>query len=488
MAYRRRCSGLLRPSTFIYGVFIYSILTLTNLILIKTLPQDDDPVSHEKRQEEWWRWINDTDGRLSNEFRQTTNARHTENIKIVPLHHDGSTLTKVRNRETYLFTAYYVDSMKEQKHVRVLGFALLSATEDRGLCCWLKETELGDWNTRGRYRKENIRIRHRNQDRKYHEHFFICDIPGDLGYIPRFIGITDISECTTAKTPLDMSILPVVNTENYDISEQTTFTTCITGVFKMEKIFPLLNAIENNIFFGAEKVILFNYSISAALDDVLKVYVDEGKLEIIPWHIDEYFDVPDTHYYGQLVAANDCVYRNKGRSKFVVNTDLDEVIVPQSPFMNWVQMVDGFNNVSSAGIYLFAHYSIKHIQTGGDPSKPLMFSEANLKNNIAYRSRPKMIIRTDAVECVAIHIPKKLAPGYVIYKVPVDLGKLYHFPNHYIRRKTAFTIDTIARFREEFQSQILRRISRIIQLEIRTQVQLEDVWGKGLFSRVNQFL
>lgn len=38
----------------------------------------------------------------------------------------------------------------------------------------------------------------------------------------------------------------------------------------------------------------------------------------------------DLHYYGQIPALNDCVYRNMYRSRYVAMIDTDELILPQT--------------------------------------------------------------------------------------------------------------------------------------------------------------
>jgi len=38
---------------------------------------------------------------------------------------------------------------------------------------------------------------------------------------------------------------------------------------------------------------------------------------------------PDVHYFAQLAALNDCLYRVMFRARFVVLVDLDEVLVPR---------------------------------------------------------------------------------------------------------------------------------------------------------------
>ncbi|XP_029923701.1 uncharacterized protein LOC115370702 [Myripristis murdjan] len=65
-----------------------------------------------------------------------------------------------------------------------------------------------------------------------------------------------------------------------------------------------------------------------------------GFIEVIPWSMADYLNVSrgfepqrdpgDLHYYGQIPALNDCVYRYMYRSKYVALHDMDELILPQT--------------------------------------------------------------------------------------------------------------------------------------------------------------
>ena len=48
----------------------------------------------------------------------------------------------------------------------------------------------------------------------------------------------------------------------------------------------------------------------------------------------------DVHYYGQLAAANDCLYRYMYTSQYIAFIDLDELIVPRGNLTTWGQLFD----------------------------------------------------------------------------------------------------------------------------------------------------
>ena len=62
-------------------------------------------------------------------------------------------------------------------------------------------------------------------------------------------------------------------------------------------------------------------------------------MEVIPWTISSHLNVsaswlPDgspsqIHYYGQVPALNDCVYRYMYQTRYIALHDMDELILPQ---------------------------------------------------------------------------------------------------------------------------------------------------------------
>lgn len=62
-------------------------------------------------------------------------------------------------------------------------------------------------------------------------------------------------------------------------------------------------------------------------------------MEVIPWSISSLLNVShswqpergpgDLHYYGQIPALNDCLYRYMYQTKYMALHDMDELILPQ---------------------------------------------------------------------------------------------------------------------------------------------------------------
>ncbi|KAK3086600.1 hypothetical protein FSP39_020915 [Pinctada imbricata] len=123
------------------------------------------------------------------------------------------------------------------------------------------------------------------------------------------------------------------------------FTVCVSPLqLGFDKAHELVEMIELNRILGADYFFFYNYSASPNIDKVLEHYSNRGLVKIIQWRLP--FPVTivnmtteEIHYYGQLAVINDCVYRNKGATSFVVNQDIDEFIIPRKQ-NNWNRMVN----------------------------------------------------------------------------------------------------------------------------------------------------
>ena len=111
--------------------------------------------------------------------------------------------------------------------------------------------------------------------------------------------------------------------------------------------------IELTRLLGADLFVFYNFSIAKNIDALLRFYSGKGLVKVIPWDISK-FRPPgknqEISYAGQTVALNDCLMRVKPISKFVVNLDLDEVLVPHGDLTTWRDIVNKFPDV---GVYNF---------------------------------------------------------------------------------------------------------------------------------------
>ncbi|BFZ19504.1 hypothetical protein BsWGS_22543 [Bradybaena similaris] len=134
------------------------------------------------------------------------------------------------------------------------------------------------------------------------------------------------------------------------------FTVCYSVLFDNYNMASLLlQNIEMNRILGAEHFMVYNYSISPAVNQILQRYQEDGLVTVLPWPV----PTQQVHYYGQMAALNDCNYRNRNTSRFVVVVDTDEFIIPRNN-SSWMQLIDSISP-QERDVSTFMHPS--------DPSK-----------------------------------------------------------------------------------------------------------------------
>ncbi|CAG6008499.1 unnamed protein product [Menidia menidia] len=102
----------------------------------------------------------------------------------------------------------------------------------------------------------------------------------------------------------------------------------------------LVQSLEMLQLLGVDRVVVYNSSCSPQTQKVLEYYTKKGLMEVIPWTVSDHLNVShgwmpsldpgDLHYFGQIAALNDCLYRYMYRSKYTSLHDVDELILPQA--------------------------------------------------------------------------------------------------------------------------------------------------------------
>ncbi|XP_048025241.1 uncharacterized protein LOC125254603 [Megalobrama amblycephala] len=150
--------------------------------------------------------------------------------------------------------------------------------------------------------------------------------------IPTHVAITarEISESITSFLPVRNRDVPAVFPYQ--------FTICISVMYDYKNVLNLVESMEMFRLLGAQRVAIYKTNCDSDTQKVLDYYVKRGFVEIIPWTIKNHIEVSsgwrkdlssgELHYYGQIPALNDCIYRYMYQSHYVALQDLDELILP----------------------------------------------------------------------------------------------------------------------------------------------------------------
>lgn len=90
---------------------------------------------------------------------------------------------------------------------------------------------------------------------------------------------------------------------------------------------------------GVSHAIVYYGDISKEVYDVLEKHVKSGFLEIFYWPELEILSY--IRNYGQILKMNDCFYRSYAHSRYIVDSDMDEIIMPKT-FYTLTELIDSY--------------------------------------------------------------------------------------------------------------------------------------------------
>lgn len=278
----------------------------------------------------------------------------------------------------------------------------------------------------------------------------ICNLPSPE--IPQLVSIT--SEQHSSNSIVSKKFVVITNRKE---SVQKSFGVCVSApIYKMDNPQMLIDIFEINKLLGSEFFTVYVYQLSWKSRTILEKYTKDGVAEMVRNWGDNFPGV--SHYYGQQLSVTDCLYRNIYRVKYLVYTDLDEIIVPlKQP--NWgslMRQLDG----PTKGSFVFNMVYLRPVEqplTSAQKVKCPSGAEMILTSSrfATFRSRSsaagsskartKYIIKTNVTLVAQIHRVEELVPGYVTVKTPVDTGLVYHYRAPYSSNgeNDTWAIDTV---------------------------------------------
>lgn len=232
----------------------------------------------------------------------------------------------VNGTKTLLLSAYM--EHRRRRQVRVIAVMLRSETPAYRclLCCNDK-----------RHVSEGVGDAINDHfDFDYGTVHIMCPLPSGCD-TPSHVAVTTAA----AKSEDSQEVfLKIKNQKAESVSFAYNFTVCISTMFDFTNVLQLVQSLEMMRILGVNKVAIYKTSCSPETQRVLDYYTKTGFVDLIPWTISRHINpshgwLPshgpgDIHYYGQIPALNDCLYRYMYQSRYVSLQDLDELLLPQS--------------------------------------------------------------------------------------------------------------------------------------------------------------
>ncbi|XP_028275140.1 uncharacterized protein LOC114444615 isoform X1 [Parambassis ranga] len=245
-----------------------------------------------------------------------------------------ASVVTVNGTKTLLLSAY-LEHRTDRKEVRVIAVVLRSeAVAYRCLFCCQEQLHISDGVC-------NIHSDH--FDFAYGTANIMCPVPSGCE-APSRITVTSAA----GSSDVDREFLEVKNQNVKSDAFPYSFTVCLSTMFDFTNVLQFVQSLEMMQLLGVDRVVVYKTSCSPETQRILDYYTHKGLVEVIPWSLSRYLNVSrswlpalgpgDLHYFGQIAALNDCLYRYMYRSRYVALQDMDELILPQS-VSSWSELL-----------------------------------------------------------------------------------------------------------------------------------------------------
>ncbi|XP_052062435.1 beta-1,4-galactosyltransferase galt-1-like isoform X2 [Mytilus californianus] len=270
-----------------------------------------------------------------------------------------------------------------------------------------------------------------NRGKRYSAAFYTCPLPKSTR--PYAVSLST-DHC---KSP--SNILPII----YPQQQKRKFTVCVSPLnYRYSKAYELVEMIELNRILGAEYFVFYNYSTDSNVDRVLEYYKEQGLVEVLKWNLPMKVDTwpkkkepVEIHYFAQLAALNDCLYRNMYLSKYVVFQDLDEFIIPKK-HLTWSDMMEALPKGSGAYIFRCFFFRKEWPDTtrdfeGKDKAQKYkmntLLKQKRESKLLGKSHRSKYIIDPKQIDTVGIHNIWRYRSGSKAHFVDSEFARMHHY-------------------------------------------------------------
>ncbi|KAF3693369.1 Beta-1,4-galactosyltransferase galt-1 [Channa argus] len=255
-------------------------------------------------------------------------------------------LMAVNETKTVLVSAYQ-EHRKGKKEVRVIAVVLRNENVAyRCLLCCLDKLLISEGVSNSTIHRDHFYFAYGTAD-------IMCPLPSGCETTSH---ISLISSAAKAEGTEELhmsektcnSFLEVKNQKAKSDSFSYNFTVCVSTMFDFTNVLQLVQSLEVLQLLDVDRVVIYKTSCSKETQLVLDYYTEKGLVEVIPWSWSRFLKVSrgfmpsrdpgDLHYYGQIPALNDCVYRYMYKSRYVALHDIDELILPQS-VKSWSELL-----------------------------------------------------------------------------------------------------------------------------------------------------
>ena len=275
-----------------------------------------------------------------------------------------------------------------------------------------------------------------NHSRAYGGWMYFCTVPIEIlkEYARRNRTLTYIALSTTSnnnkliKVKITDETVPSQGRE----SKKFSLGICVPPLFGEISISLLVQFIELSKILGFSHFTFYNHEISESIYKLLRFYDMRKEATIINWKLPDQIMDREIWYHGQLLAIQDCLYRNMAHTKYLAFLDIDEFIIPVingslPHVINTIRDAQNVTNATNIAGFSFksAFFAPNQVL---DPSQQLTYLQLLRRTSNLSNKRTKLIVQPDRVVEVGIHhISKTINDSYAAVMVNPQIAKIHHY-------------------------------------------------------------
>lgn len=327
---------------------------------------------------------------------------------------------KGSNREFFLYSAY-LDKRGGKEQVIIVAI-VKRRKSIRSCTVWSEGTTTDE--------KGRVKVIHENWNLPYTAVLIICNIPG--GSKPTHVALTSFPD----------TILAVQDMEAR--RNEGRMSVCVKPIhYDYDRALWLVEFIEFYRLMGVDRFIFYNHTMGASIDAVVRHYVQEGVVHLLPWSL-PVTTQKEIRTEGIFAALNDCNLRSVNRFPFAAMVDFDEFLVPRK-HDSLIELLDTYGTKESNYVfqnvffYLYwendtaaAYDKLNHegVLPVEGPTEPYLltaFKTRRLTKPHKPGVRSKYIVRPERVFELGNHNVWEYVGRKLLKKVPPEDGLSHHY-------------------------------------------------------------
>lgn len=206
---------------------------------------------------------------------------------------------------------------------------------------------------------------------------------------------------------------------------------CVPPLFGELSISAVIQFIELWKILGASHITFYLHDISSSISRLLNFYQSKGEVTLLNWRLPDHIQNTEIWYHGQLLAIQDCLYRNMSQFHYISFVDLDEFIIPTKNYT----LLEMIQEIESSGIYSDTRNTGLSFKSAFfapnqilDTEQYLTYLQLLVRTKYFSSKRTKLIVQPLKVEEMGIHhVSRHLKDSMFVTDVDPSIAKIHHY-------------------------------------------------------------